>query len=355
MIKVIAFTGGGSAGHVLPNIPLIQNLKKQGFSILYFGQKSGIEFDLLKEQQILFIPISSGKLRRYFSLQTLIEPFKVIFGILQSFYYLRKHKPCVIFSKGGFVSFPVVFSAWFNRIPVIIHESDITPGLANRLSFPFAEKICVAFDETKKFLKAHHNKAITTGIPIRSELLHGNKSVGRDLCKFNREAITLLFIGGSLGAKAINDFVYSYMDVLTQTFNIIHITGDKLFKPEVVHANYVSFKYVKEELPHLFAYADIIISRAGASIIFELLELKKPHILIPLSLKASRGDQIVNAHYCQRHFNSVIINNEDISTHLMQSIIAMSKDLQQVQYELSALNLPNSVEKITEIMLAYAT
>ena len=279
----IVFTGGGTAGHVTPNLALINAFKEDGWSIDYVGSANGIEKQMIEAIGVPFHAVSSGKLRRYFSLKNILDPFKIIAGVMQSFCLFHKLKPDVVFSKGGFVAFPVVVGAWLNRIPIIAHESDMSPGLANRLSFPFVNKICLTFDAAKKHFK-NQNKIEVTGTPIRQQLFNGSRMKGLELCGFNDEKPCILVIGGSLGAGSINLSVRAALSELTKKFQVIHICGkgkvDNLLKGL---SSYCQFDYVNEELADLFAAATIIISRAGANSLYEILALGKPHVLIPLS------------------------------------------------------------------------
>ncbi|WP_409341241.1 undecaprenyldiphospho-muramoylpentapeptide beta-N-acetylglucosaminyltransferase [Paenibacillus sp. MBLB4367] len=301
-MKTIVFTGGGSAGHVTPNLALISALRQEGWNAAYIGSADGIEKQIIDEAGIPFHHISSGKLRRYFDLKNMKDPFKVLKGVWDSYKLLRKLKPSIVFSKGGFVSVPVVVAGWMRGIPVIIHESDITPGLANKLSVPFARKVCVTFPETlslaaKRGAAAEGSeKAVLTGLPIRSELQAGSAERGRAMCEFTRTKPVLLVMGGSLGAKAINEAVRAKLPNLLQRFQIVHICGKGNLERELDGTRgYRQFEYVNKELPDLLAMTDVVVSRAGATSICEFLALQKPMVLIPLTRQASRGDQIVNA------------------------------------------------------------
>jgi UDP-N-acetylglucosamine--N-acetylmuramyl-(pentapeptide) pyrophosphoryl-undecaprenol N-acetylglucosamine transferase len=311
-MKTIVFTGGGSAGHVTPNLAVISRLKTLGWSIHYIGSAAGIEKEIIDHEGIPFHPISSGKLRRYFDLNNFKDPFKVMKGVLEAYLLLRKLKPHVVFSKGGFVSVPVVIAGWLNRIPVIIHESDMTPGLANKLSVSFATRVCVTFPETMKHVK--EGKAVCTGLPIRDELLQGSAVDGLQLCDFHRQKPVLLVMGGSLGAKKINQAVRESLDELLERFQIVHICGRGNVDPAFEkRRGYKQFEYVNEQLPDLLAMADLVVSRAGATSLFEFLALGKPMLLIPLSKSASRGDQILNADSFQARGFAKVLHEEDLT------------------------------------------
>ncbi|MDO4475350.1 MAG: undecaprenyldiphospho-muramoylpentapeptide beta-N-acetylglucosaminyltransferase [Lachnospiraceae bacterium] len=293
-MKKIMLTGGGTAGHVTPNIALLPTLKEKGYEISYVGSYEGIEKQLIEDEKIPYYGIASGKLRRYFDWKNLSDPLRVLKGFFQARRLLKKLKPDVVFSKGGFVSVPVVAAAGLAKIPVIIHESDMTPGLANKLAMPFAAKVCCNFPETVKYLP--EGKAVLTGCAIRKELLEGSAAKGLEMCDFTADKPVLLIIGGSLGSVAVNQLVRKNLDTLLETYQIVHLCGAGHVDESLADVKgYRQYEYIKKELPDLFAMADVVISRAGANAICELLALRKPALLIPLPASASRGDQILNA------------------------------------------------------------
>lgn len=323
-MKKIVLTGGGTAGHVTPNIAIIPTLKEMGYDISYIGTYNGIEKKLIEEIGIPYYGISSGKLRRYFDLKNFTDPFRILKGYFQAKKLIKKLKPDVVFSKGGFVTVPVVFAASKKKIPVVIHESDMSPGLANKLALPKATKICCNFPETKKLFEG---KATVTGTPIRQELFNGDKEKAKKFCGFEDDKPTILIVGGSTGSVAVNNAIWSVLDELLSTYNVIHICGkDKMNTKYAGKKGYAQFEYVKSELPDLFALADIVISRAGANAICELLALKKPNILIPLSLKASRGDQILNAESFQKSGYSYVIDEEKLDD---KTLLKALEDIEQ--------------------------
>ena len=298
-MKKIILTGGGTAGHVTPNLALLPALREEDFEIHYIGSYNGIERRLIEAASIPYDGISSGKLRRYFDLKNFSDPLRVLKGYFEARKLMKKYKPDIVFSKGGFVAVPVVLAAKHYKVPVIIHESDMTPGLANRLCIPVAKKVCCNFPETLAMLPK--DKAVLSGSPIREELANGNKADGLSFCGFNTSKPVIMVIGGSLGANSINIAVRDALPVLLQDFQVVHICGkDKVDEKLNGTAGYKQFDYVKSELKDLFAAADIVISRAGANSICELLALKKPNVLIPLSASSSRGDQILNARSFER-------------------------------------------------------
>lgn len=321
----IIMTGGGTAGHVTPNIALIPSLEEKGFEVKYIGSKNGIEKEIIEKNNIPYFAISSGKLRRYFDVKNFSDPFKVLKGVFEAKKIISKEKPDVIFSKGGFVSVPVVIAASMKKIPVVAHESDITPGLANKLASPFCDKLCVTFRESLKYIKG--DKGVLTGSPIRQEILNGSKLKGLSKCGFTGQKEVIFIMGGSLGSKVVNDVIRDNIDTLLEEFDIIHICGkgnvDESLKDK---KGYVQFEYVNEELPDLMTAADYIISRAGANSIFEFLALKKPTLLIPLSRKASRGDQILNAESFRKEGYSLVLEEEDITR---ESFMGKVRELQK--------------------------
>ena len=322
-MKRIILTGGGTAGHVTPNIALLPRLKELGYDIQYIGSYTGIEKELIEPFGIPYHGISSGKLRRYFSVQNFTDPFRVLKGFREAHKLIRQLKPDVIFSKGGFVSVPVVLAGKRCKVPVIIHESDMTPGLANKIAIPSAAKVCWNFPETLKSLP--EGKAVLTGSPIRQELLSGNKIAAMDMCQFTSDKPVILVIGGSLGAVAVNNAVREALPELLKDFQIIHLCGKGKMDESLKDVEgYCQFEYIKNELRNLFALADIVISRAGANAICELLALHKPNLLIPLSANASRGDQILNARSFERQGFSLVLEEEQLTK---ETLLAAVKNL----------------------------
>ncbi|MDO4488341.1 MAG: undecaprenyldiphospho-muramoylpentapeptide beta-N-acetylglucosaminyltransferase [Eubacteriales bacterium] len=327
--KKIILTGGGTAGHVTPNLALVPKLRERGYEILYIGSYKGIEKELCEKAGIDYVGISSGKLRRYVDLKNLTDPFRVLKGCDEAARIIRKFKPDIVFSKGGFVAVPVVLAAKAHRVPIISHESDMTPGLANKIAAPSSTKICCNFPETLRYLP--EGKGVLTGSPIREELLRGSREEGLKKTGFDGSKPILLVIGGSLGAVHINDAVRAALPVLTEKYDIIHICGkgnldDSLDKTK----GYVQYAYVTDSLKDLFAAADLFVSRAGANAICEILALRKPNLLIPLSAEASRGDQILNAKSFKRQGFSRVLNEEDMT---VDTLIAAIDKLYEKRYE----------------------
>ena len=351
-MKKIVMTGGGTAGHVTPNIALMPALKDNGFEISYIGSYEGIEKGLIEALHVPYYGISSGKLRRYFDLKNFSDPFKVIKGYCQAVHLLKKIKPDVVFSKGGFVSVPVVLAAKFCKIPAIIHESDITPGLANKLAIPGAVKVCCNFPETMKYLPA--DKAVLTGSPIRQELLQGDASNAIRICHFeNMEKPVILIIGGSTGSKVINTAVRDLLPELLKHYNIIHLCGKGNLDVSLKDTDgYAQFEYANKELADMFALASLVISRAGANAICELLALRKPNILIPLSAAASRGDQILNANSFRASGYSYVLEEEAVSnTSLLEAIDHVFKNRDAYVEAMEKNSGKDSIEAIVELIL----
>lgn len=323
-MKKIVLTGGGTAGHVTPNIALLDRLKEEGFEVHYIGSKEGIEKQLIENLGIPYYGISSGKLRRYFSLKNFTDPFRVLKGCAEAKKLMKQIKPDVCFSKGGFVTVPVVRAAAKCKVPVVSHESDMTPGLANRIGMRYATRICCNFPET---LSGLGTKGIHTGTPIRKELFTGSSEAGRSFVGFTSEKPLLLVVGGSTGAVRVNEAVRKILPALLEDFCVVHLCG----KGKVDEAyngieGYVQIAYCDKEMKDLFAAADIVISRAGANAICELLALRKPNLLIPLSAEASRGDQILNAASFEKQGFSMVMQESEITE---ESLLAAVKKLYQ--------------------------
>ncbi len=293
-LKRIVLTGGGTAGHVTPHLALIPHLKEAGYDIHYVGTPNGIERTMMEKLDgITYHAVESGKLRRYLDLKNVTDFFKVLKGIRQATVLMKELKPDVVFSKGGFVSVPVVRGAAANHIPILCHESDLTPGLANKLSTRYAVKVACTFPECAG---AMGEKGVYTGTPLRRELFEGRREEGLRLSSFSGEKPILLMTGGSLGAQAVNQALRQALPRLLGAFDVIHLTGKGNLDPSLEGTGgYRQFEFVTDEMPHLLKCADIVLSRAGANTLCELQALKKPMLLIPYPSSASRGDQILNA------------------------------------------------------------
>ncbi|MBF0430134.1 MAG: undecaprenyldiphospho-muramoylpentapeptide beta-N-acetylglucosaminyltransferase [Fibrobacteria bacterium] len=346
--KLIVLTGGGTAGHVLPNLAIVKKLHEDGWKTVYIGSQKGIEKELVGNSMPYF-SILTGKLRRYFDLQNFSDVFRVIIGTIQAFFLLRKIKPRVLFSKGGFVSVPVTVAAKWLKVPVILHESDITPGLANRISIRFAKKICTAFPETGDYLP--EGVAEYTGIPVRSELFTGNRERGLSFCGFNGKKPILLITGGSLGAENLNRIVRKTINPLIEQFDIIHICGNGKIDASIYLNGYRQFEFIKSELPDIMAIADIVVSRAGANTLFELLALKKPHFLVPLSERVSRGDQILNAKSFSKQGFCRFKHEESVTPGiLLKEIRQLYQDRTQFIEKMQKSDMLDSIGKIVSVI-----
>lgn len=294
MKKKILFTGGGSAGHVTPNIAIINELDKNKWDIQYIGSRNGIEKELIEKLGVPYHSISSGKLRRYMSFENFKDIFKVAKGCFEARSIIKNLKPDLIFSKGGFVSVPVIVAASSLKIPIYIHESDMTPGLANKISQRFATKIFTSFEEAKYHFPSE--KTMVIGSPIRKEILTGSAQIGRAFLGFHDKRPILTIMGGSLGAKKINETVRASLKELESQFQIVHLCGkDNLDVSLLGRGSYKQYEYVHDELADILAATDFVITRGGSNAIFEFLALRKPMMIIPLSKAQSRGDQILNA------------------------------------------------------------
>ncbi|MDO5590698.1 MAG: undecaprenyldiphospho-muramoylpentapeptide beta-N-acetylglucosaminyltransferase [Lachnospiraceae bacterium] len=349
-MKRIILTGGGTAGHVTPNIALLPRLKELQYDIHYIGSYNGIEKELIEQFGIPYHGIATGKLRRYFSVQNFTDPFRVLKGMNDARKLVKILKPDVIFSKGGFVSVPVVLAGKSCHVPSIIHESDMTPGLANKLSFSSATKICCNFPETLRYLP--EGKAVLTGSPIRQELLSGDKFKAREFLGFTSDKPVILIIGGSLGAVAVNNAVRSILPQLLKKYQVIHLCGKGRLDPTLNHLDgYVQYEYIKDELKDLFAMADIVISRAGANAICELLALRKPNILIPLPASASRGDQILNARSFERQGFSVVLEEETMTNEsLLATVDKVYENRQKYIDAMKQSSQQNSIDTIIDLI-----
>ncbi|MCL2575467.1 MAG: undecaprenyldiphospho-muramoylpentapeptide beta-N-acetylglucosaminyltransferase [Defluviitaleaceae bacterium] len=306
----IVLTGGGTAGHVLPNLALVDSLCEAGFEISYIGGKGGMEAGLVQEVGLDYHAISAGKLRRYLSLKNIADAFRVVKGIGNARKVLKRIKPDIVFSKGGFVTVPVVFAAKMAKIPVIIHESDFTIGLANKLAMPHATKVCYVFPEA--IAQIPKGKGVHTGTPIRQEIFNGNVKIAADLCGFKIQKPVIMIIGGSLGSVAINSIVRQALPDLLGKFNVIHICGKDNVDKSLTNDGYKQFEYISNGIGDLFALADLVVSRAGSNAIAEIAALHKPNILIPLPKAVSRGDQILNAKSYEKQGFSVVLDEENL-------------------------------------------
>lgn len=319
-MKRIVLTGGGTAGHVTPNLALLPSLRKDGWDIVYIGSETGIEKKLVEAEGIPYYSIPTGKLRRYLSKQNISDMFRVVKGVKEAGKLLKELQPDLVFSKGGFVAVPVVLGARKHKIPVIVHESDLTPGLANKIAMPFAKTVCTTFPETLKYIPK--GKGVHTGTPIRQELFAGNKEKGLQMCGFTAEKPVIMLMGGSLGAVKLNQCLREILPRLLEDFQVAHLCGKGHLDTEKADLpGYCQFEYVSDGLADLFAMADVLISRAGSNSISEFLALRKPHLLIPLSAKASRGDQILNAKSFQKQGFAMVLDEDEMTPESMEASV----------------------------------
>ena len=349
-MKKIVLTGGGTAGHVTPNIALLPGLREAGYDILYIGSYEGMEKNLIQAEGIAYRGIATGKFRRYFSLKNLTDPFRVIKGYFEARKYIREYQPDVVFSKGGFVAVPVVLAAGKQHIPVIIHESDMTPGLANKICMNSASKICCNFPETLKSLPA--DKAVLSGSPIRKELLSGSRLEGLRFTGLSAEKPILLMIGGSTGSVVINNALRSILPDLLKEFQVIHLCGKGRLDHSLDHLEgYVQYEYISKELKDLMAAADIVLSRAGANAICELLALHKPNILVPLSAAVSRGDQILNARSFESQGFSYVLEEEQMNAAtLLDAIHTVYDKRDTYRKNMESSSLSNGVDIVLNLI-----
>ena len=353
-MKRIVLTGGGTAGHVTPNIALIPGLKERGYEIFYIGSYNGIEKKLIEDMNIPYYGISTGKLRRYFDLKNISDPFRVLKGIHEAREILKKIRPDIIFSKGGFVAVPVALAASNLKIPLLIHESDMTPGLANRICIPYAVKVCCNFPETRDSLP--EGKAFVTGTPIRQELLHGDADAGREFCGFNREKPVLMVIGGSQGSVFVNTKIREALPELLKNWQVVHLCGKGNLDDSLDQTpGYRQYEYIKEQLPDLFAMADVVVSRAGANAICEISALAKPNLLIPLGTNASSGDQILNARSFEKQGYSMVLEEENLTEEsLLEAVGKLYENRETYRKAMQSSSHTDSIRVILQLIDNYS-
>ena len=346
MSRKIVLTGGGTAGHVTPNLALLPHLQRAGYEVYYIGSIGGMEKKMIEDSGIPYLGIETGKLRRYFDPKNFSDPFRVIKGFGQARKFLKEYRPDVIFSKGGYVAVPVVRAAHTLHIPCVIHESDVTPGLANKLCFSSADKVCCNFPETLEKLPA--DKAVLTGTPIREDLFTGSREEGLKLCGFTDDKPVLMVTGGSQGAASVNSAVRENLDALLKDFQIVHLCGkDKMDNLRLTIPGYKQFEFVSDEMKHIFAMADVVISRAGAGAISELLALKKPNILVPLA-HDSRGDQILNADSYRAQGYSMVVMDEELPETIVDAVQRLYSEREQYIHAMEQSSQGNAIATILE-------
>lgn len=344
MLERVVVTGGGSAGHVIPTIPVIEALQRRGVEIHFIGSNSGLEERLVAPLGVIYHGVSTGKLRRYVSVQNIIDLGRIPLGILEAWRLIGRIKPDVVFSKGGFVCFPAAVAGWFRGVPVVGHESDLTPGLATRLTKPFVRLICTTFADTRLGGVATR----VTGTPVRAELSAGCRSAVMDDFRFDGSKPVLLIVGGSLGATAINAAVFDSLDRLTASFDVIHVCGEGKFDPRTEgKPGYVQREFFATGWGDVIAAADVVVSRAGAGSLYEWIALGKPHVLIPLPVEASRGDQVENARYAESHGISHVLPQDELDPDtLMAAIEHVRANVDSFQASMARHRVTDSVGSI---------
>lgn len=353
-MKKIVMTGGGTGGHVTPNLALIPRLQADGWEIHYIGGANSVEQELLAElPNVKYYSVAVGKLRRYFDPKNFSDPFRVLKGVVQATAIIRKIKPNVVFSKGGFVSVPVVYGAKLNGVPVVTHESDLTPGLANKLCLPFASAQCCTFPEAVKYARG---KGVYTGTPIRPEILKGSREAGLKRFGFDGNLPVLMVVGGSSGAQAINECVRKALPKLSESFQILHLCGKGNLSGEYEGAhNYRQYEYFSEEMADAYACSDVLISRAGANVLCEILALRKPALLIPYPADASRGDQILNAESFRSRGLSRVLDQKDMNEDtLVKAVVALYHDRGAIFDAMAKENSADGVENVLKQIYKYA-
>ena len=350
----VLFTGGGTAGHVTPNIALLEAAASKSWEVAYVGSAAGIEREMIGALGIPYYCVSSGKLRRYFSWKNFIDPFFIIWGLVQSVVLCLRLRPDAVFSKGGFVSVPLVLAAWLLRVPVISHESDLTPGLANRLTYPFCKKICVTFEATARYLPK--GKVKVTGTPVRQSLASGDAKAGLEFLEFSGKKPVLLVFGGSLGAATINNQTRRVLPVLCRDFDVVHVVGNGNFDSAIEEPCYVQKEFIGGQFGHVLAAATVVVSRAGANSIYELLMTRKPHLLIPLGKAASRGDQLDNACIFADLGFSRVLHEEALTSDqksdevFVESVKAVFVHNEEITARLRSFEIKDSVRLIIELI-----
>jgi UDP-N-acetylglucosamine--N-acetylmuramyl-(pentapeptide) pyrophosphoryl-undecaprenol N-acetylglucosamine transferase len=322
----IAFTGGGTAGHIYPGLAVVEELKRRlsdpsnngrKFRIFWIGSSEGMDRGLVEAAGIEFFGISSGRLRRYFTFKTLVDLFKVLSGYFAARKILKKEKPCLIFSKGGFVSVPPCAAAASLGIPVYTHESDLSPGLATRMNARYVlktgGKIFTAYEDTAGFFKEIYRGCVTlSGNPVRNIFNGADAERGRRFLEVGEDVRIILVLGGSQGAQEINELIRASCQAITDVYTIVHQTGINQSWDMHATEKYKPFPFIREELPHIMAAAELIIGRSGAGI-WEWAVLGKPMLLIPLRGSGTRGDQEENARYFQEAGAAQVLSGDDVT------------------------------------------
>ncbi|GAB4222853.1 MAG: undecaprenyldiphospho-muramoylpentapeptide beta-N-acetylglucosaminyltransferase [Spirochaetales bacterium] len=356
----ILFTGGGTGGHVYPGLSVAEQLRKRSHcEVAWIGSGRGVERSIVEEASLPFFGIPAGKFRREFSFRNVTDLFRVVAGIFSSLYHLKRFKPHLLFSKGGFVSVPPVVAAFLLRIPIVSHESDMDPGLATRIALPLARKVLVPFPESvDQYPKRYRSKIVVTGNPVRSSIYEGNAHTGRQLLGFREDKPILLVLGGSQGALEINRLVWKTLGELLEDFQVVHQVGPLHADSEDLKdysrtEGYVVRGYFKEELPHILAAADCVVSRAGAGTLWELAGLCKPMLLVPLRGYGTRGDQVRNARLFELHGWAKAIYDEPVATERFLSEVRSLIDPNLAGWmrsNLASLDVRGAAERVVNVI-----
>lgn len=360
MTECIAFTGGGTAGHVFPALAVLDALAERRIvRLVWIGSASGMEREILGRRGIPYYGIPSGKLRRYLSLRNLTDLFLILAGILASLYILLKERPALIFSKGGYVTVPPLLAARLLRIPAFTHESDLNPGLATRINSRLCEKVLVSFPETAGYFPpALRGKVVHTGNPVRPAILTGDPRAGRELVGCPPGRRMLLVLGGSLGSAFLNQAVLDGLPRLSRSCFVVHQMGAEHYRP-AREAGYWPVAFLGDELPHLFAACDLVLCRAGANTLWELAALGKPAVLVPLAEHASRGDQIENARFFAARGAALVVGEQEAGQgRLVEEVLALVENesrLAEMGGRARALAGPRAAERIAQMLLERLT
>jgi UDP-N-acetylglucosamine--N-acetylmuramyl-(pentapeptide) pyrophosphoryl-undecaprenol N-acetylglucosamine transferase len=357
MNDVVVFTGGGTGGHVFPGLAVVEELlRRWDGKAVWIGSSNGIENHILKNAGFPFYGIAAGKLRRYFSFRNCTDVFRVILGWFQALHILKRLSPVLVFSKGGYVSVPVVYAARCLGIPVITHESDYDPGLATRMNSLVAGRILVAYQDTVGYFPDSRKTRVTvTGNPVRRAVLEGDGLRGKALIGVSPETSVVLFLGGSLGAEQINDLVDEIIKDLSQRVFVVHQTGDA--SEAAGHGNnnnYLRKSFFGQEYPDILAAADLVVCRAGAGTLWEAAVLGRPAVLIPLGRDGSRGDQLRNAELFHKIGGMTVLSPEQQNPADLLRVIYSLLDDQDRRDSISAALCDmvggNAAETITGII-----
>lgn len=346
-MKKIVLTGGGTGGHIYPHLAILNELKKN-FTPVYIGSYNGMEKDIMSKIMPYF-SVSTAKLKRKLTLQNILIPFLLLKGFFQARKILKKERPSIIFSKGGFVAVPVVLAGRSLKIPTITHESDITLGLANKLMKNLCQVVCTTFETTATSLK----NGVWTGSPVREEIFKGNAKNIFEKYKINSLKPTITIFGGSLGSLTINKAIWKNVNALTNKYNILHIVGKNNLNSEININNYIQVEYASN-IQDFFSASDMVITRGGSNAIWELFAIKKPMLIIPLKKGESRGDQILNAQYFKKMGYATVLYEENLNTLSLNNSIEQTLKNKQKLVQTMNKKFVNGTQKIIEQILKYS-